>query len=90
MLPCISRFSPDCFDHLAIPSVPNGGNHTRDFAAAAATPAAFQACLDVSKALAATGVRVLIDDEYFAEASLIEESLFESALTLGHSGSENV
>ncbi|KAE9390648.1 hypothetical protein BT96DRAFT_833152, partial [Gymnopus androsaceus JB14] len=81
---------PSLHPGFAIPSVPNGGNHTRDFAAAAATPAAFQACLDVSKALAATGVRVLIDDEYFAEASLIEESLFESALTLGHSGSENV
>lgn len=49
----------------------NGGNHTRDFASAAATPAAHQACLDVSKALAATGIRVLIDDAYFAEVSIV-------------------
>ena len=54
-------------DALAIPTVIDGGNHTRRFADAAATTKAHYACLDVSKALAATGVRVLIDDEFFAE-----------------------
>ncbi|KAJ3880761.1 hypothetical protein F5051DRAFT_149379 [Lentinula edodes] len=58
---------PSLHPGFAIPTVLNGGNHTRDFAAAAATATAHQACLDVSKALAATGIRVLIDDEYFAE-----------------------
>ncbi|KAJ3995324.1 hypothetical protein F5050DRAFT_1767933 [Lentinula boryana] len=58
---------PSLHPGFAIPTVLNGGNHTRDFAAAAATPTAHQACLDVSKALAATGIRVLIDDNYFAE-----------------------
>ena len=52
---------------LAIPTVFDGGNHTRSFAKAAATTKAHYACLDVSKALAATGVRVLTDDTFFEE-----------------------
>jgi len=62
------------FDYLqktqhptAIPTEVNGGNHTPAFAKAAATIEAHNACLDVSKALAATGVRVLADDEFFAK-----------------------
>lgn len=51
----------------AIPTVINGGNHTRDFAASAATMEAHYATLDVSKALAAAGVRVLTDEKFFAE-----------------------
>lgn len=47
----------------------NGGNHTRQFAAAARGADAHYACLNVSKALAAVGVRVLTDDEYFAHVS---------------------
>jgi hypothetical protein len=52
---------------LAIPTVIDGGNHTRSFTEAAATTKAHYACLDVSKALAATGLRVLLDDNFFAE-----------------------
>jgi hypothetical protein len=52
---------------LAIPTIVNGGNHTSSFADAAATTKAHYACLDVSKALAATGVRVLTDDRFFDE-----------------------
>ncbi|KAJ6590974.1 hypothetical protein DFH09DRAFT_907952 [Mycena vulgaris] len=52
---------------FAIPTVVNGGNHTPGFEKAAATPAAHAACLDVSKALAAVGVRVIIDDMFFAK-----------------------
>ncbi|KAF7366720.1 Peptidase M20 domain-containing protein 2 [Mycena sanguinolenta] len=67
------RFSPlaqwrligICFP--AIPTVPDGGNHTRGFADAAATMPAHYACLDVVKALAATGVRVVIDDHFYAQ-----------------------
>jgi len=51
----------------AIPTVENGGNHTTAFEKAAATLEAHNACLDVSKALAATGIRALIDDEFFDE-----------------------
>ena len=58
---------------LAIPTVIDGGNHTRSFANAAATIKAHYACLDVSKALAATGVRVLIDDKFFAEVMIPSE-----------------
>ena len=49
----------------AIPTIVDGGNHTLGFTKAAATIEAHYACLDVSKALASTGVRVLIDDVFF-------------------------
>jgi hypothetical protein len=61
---------------LAIPTVFDGGNHTPQFTQAAATIEAHNACLDVTKALAATGVRVLIDDEFFARVSYIEVEVF--------------
>lgn len=46
---------------LAIPTEVGGTNHTRAFAKAAATPEAHKACLNISKALSAVGVRVLTD-----------------------------
>ena len=52
---------------IAIPTVKNGGNHTTAFAESAATITSYNACLDVSKALASAGVRVLADDEFFAK-----------------------
>ncbi|KAJ6588326.1 hypothetical protein B0H19DRAFT_1205843 [Mycena capillaripes] len=52
---------------FAIPTVLDGGNHTPGFEKAAAAIEAHYACLDVSKALAATGVRVIIDDDFFAQ-----------------------
>ncbi|EDR10597.1 uncharacterized protein LACBIDRAFT_317213 [Laccaria bicolor S238N-H82] len=58
---------PSLHPGFAIPTEVNGGNHTPAFARAAATIEAHNACLDVSKALAATGVRVLADDEFFAK-----------------------
>ncbi|TFK29434.1 hypothetical protein FA15DRAFT_663972 [Coprinopsis marcescibilis] len=58
---------PSLHPGFAIPTVVDGGNHTRAFAESAATIDAHYACLDVSKALAATGVRVLIDDDFFAK-----------------------
>lgn len=61
---------------IAIPTVVDGGNHTRSFAAAAATTEAHYACLDVTKALAATGVRVLIDDTFFAEVYIYSKIQF--------------
>lgn len=50
----------------AIPTIKDGGNHTPGFTDAAATIKAHYACLDVSKALAATGIRVLTDDDFLA------------------------
>ncbi|KAL1709444.1 hypothetical protein EV121DRAFT_194702 [Schizophyllum commune] len=54
---------------FAIPTVPGGGNHTPEFTAAAATPEAHAACLDVSKALALTGVRVVADEVFERKVS---------------------
>ncbi|KAK7042463.1 peptidase M20 domain-containing protein 2 [Favolaschia claudopus] len=50
---------------LRNPTVAGGGNHTPEFADAAATEVAHYACLDASKALAAVGVRVIIDDHFY-------------------------
>ncbi|KAF8892888.1 hypothetical protein BD779DRAFT_1507551 [Infundibulicybe gibba] len=58
---------PSLHPGFAIPTIPNGGNHTPGFEKAASTVEAHYACLNVSKALASTGVRVLIDDEFMAE-----------------------
>ena len=52
-----------------IPTVPGGGNHTLAFAEAAGTEAAHEACLDVSKALAAVGMRVLADTTFLPRVS---------------------
>ncbi|KAI9458998.1 hypothetical protein HD554DRAFT_2138142 [Boletus coccyginus] len=51
----------------SIPTVPGGGNHTREFAAAAATDTAHEACYTASKALAHVGMRVITDEEFFAQ-----------------------
>ncbi|GLB39888.1 putative peptidase dimerisation domain containing protein [Lyophyllum shimeji] len=58
---------PSLHPGFAIPTSKDGGNHTPEFEKAAATLPAHYACLDVTKALAATGVRVLIDDEFLAK-----------------------
>ncbi|KAG6841058.1 hypothetical protein C0991_002269 [Blastosporella zonata] len=59
---------PSLHPGFAIPTIKDGGNHTAGFEQAAATTVAHYACLDVTKALAATGIRVLIDDEFLAKA----------------------
>ncbi|KAH8829121.1 hypothetical protein DL96DRAFT_1462999 [Flagelloscypha sp. PMI_526] len=58
---------PSLHPGFAIPTVLNGGNHTREFAAAAAEPISHSACMDVTKALAGASIRILLDDEFFAE-----------------------
>ncbi|KAI0037076.1 aminoacylase 1-like protein 2 [Vararia minispora EC-137] len=58
---------PGLHPGFSIPVPPRGANHTIAFTKAAASLEAHQACLNVSKALALTGVRVLADDEFFAE-----------------------
>ncbi|KAG8216049.1 hypothetical protein J3R82DRAFT_8048 [Butyriboletus roseoflavus] len=57
----------------AIPTVPGGGNHTREFTAAAATDAAHEACYTVSKALAHVGMRVITDEAFLAKVKLAFE-----------------
>ncbi|KAG6853039.1 hypothetical protein C0991_007332 [Blastosporella zonata] len=58
---------PSLHPGFAIPTVEGGGNHTSGFEQSAATIEAHYACLDVTKALAAAGIRVLIDDEFLAK-----------------------
>lgn len=53
----------------AIPTEPNGGNHTPGFTSAAATLEAHEICLEVCKALALTGVRVIGDDQFYTEVN---------------------
>jgi hypothetical protein len=53
----------------AIPTEPQGGNHTRSFAKSAASPESHAVTLNVAKALAAVGMRVLTDDTFFQEVS---------------------
>lgn len=48
----------------AIPTEDNGGNHTPAFTRVARTLEAHKACLNVSKALAGLGVKVLMDSEF--------------------------
>lgn len=57
---------------IAIPSILGGGNHTPAFTEAAATDEAHEACLDVSKALAAVGVRVLADAAFLSQVCLVK------------------
>lgn len=56
---------------LAIPTEPNGANHTPAFAASAATKAAHKAMLEIIKALSLTAVRALDDDKFFKEVSAV-------------------
>lgn len=55
---------------LAIPTEPQGGNHTPAFAKAAATMEAHDATITVSKGLALTAVRVLNDAQFFGQVSI--------------------
>ncbi|KZT27939.1 amidohydrolase [Neolentinus lepideus HHB14362 ss-1] len=54
-------------DYLAIPTEPNGGNHTPAFATAAGTPEAHQATLLTVKGLAMTGTRLLDDSDFYQQ-----------------------
>lgn len=54
---------------LAIPTEPDGMNHTPKFTASARTMVAHQETLVTVKALALTGFRIIDDDQWFAKAS---------------------
>ncbi|KAI0753276.1 aminoacylase 1-like protein 2 [Daedaleopsis nitida] len=56
---------PSIHPSFAIPT--EAGNHTRQFTDASATKESHQACLNISAALAATGVRLLEDDAFFKQ-----------------------
>jgi len=58
---------------FAIPTQPNGGNHTPAFTASARTDEAHAATFVVTKGLAVTGLRVLTDEKYFADVKRAHE-----------------
>lgn len=66
---CRCAALPSLHPGFSIPTLPDGGNHTREFAQQAATIEAHKQCLIVSIALAGAGLRVLTDDAFFAEVS---------------------
>ncbi|KAI6038611.1 hypothetical protein EDC04DRAFT_2569507 [Pisolithus marmoratus] len=66
----VSYLMPGLHPGFSIPTVPNGGNHTPAFTEAASTIEAHEACLDVSKALAAVGMRVLTDETFLSNVNL--------------------
>ncbi|EPQ56574.1 amidohydrolase [Gloeophyllum trabeum ATCC 11539] len=63
----VSYALPSLHPHYAIPTEPNGGNHTAAFTASARTPEAHAATLTVAKGLAMTGFRVLDDADFYAQ-----------------------
>ncbi|KAJ7069926.1 hypothetical protein C8F01DRAFT_1114640 [Mycena amicta] len=56
---------PGLHPGYAVPTLPNGGNHTAEFAAAALTKEAHDETLKVAKALALLGFRVIEDNDFF-------------------------
>ena len=75
-------------EFVAIPTVPGGGNHTKEFEAAAATDTAHEACYTMSKALAHVGMRVITDEAFLAQvgASYRTDSLIANIVDLGQAG----
>jgi len=61
----VSYHLPALHPGFAIPTEPNGGNHTPAFVKAAATPEAHTAMMTTSALLALTGLRALSDDTFF-------------------------
>ncbi|KAL5537215.1 hypothetical protein ACEPAF_1038 [Sanghuangporus sanghuang] len=53
----------------AIPTQPNGGNHTPEFTQSSRTPEAYAAAMRVAKGLALVGIRVLDDSTFFKQVS---------------------
>ncbi|KZT55249.1 amidohydrolase [Calocera cornea HHB12733] len=60
----VSYALPALHPGYAIPTVENGGNHTRQFTAAAATAEAHEATLLAAKGIALAGLRVLLDKDF--------------------------
>ncbi|KAJ2930843.1 hypothetical protein H1R20_g6258, partial [Candolleomyces eurysporus] len=63
----VSYALPALHPAFAIPTVPNGGNHTPAFARAAATQEAHDAMLLITQGLAMTAYRVLADAQFLLE-----------------------
>ncbi|KAN0093250.1 hypothetical protein V8E55_004034, partial [Tylopilus felleus] len=60
---------PSLHPVYVIPTQPNGGNHTPEFAISARSIEAHKACMKITKGLAWTGFLVLKNDTFYAEVS---------------------
>ncbi|KAG6334419.1 hypothetical protein ID866_4675 [Astraeus odoratus] len=69
----ISYLMPGLHPGFSLPTVPSGGNHTSAFTEAASTDTAHEVCLNVSKALAAVGMRVLTDPDFLSKVKIAFE-----------------
>lgn len=67
-----------CSFDLAIPTEPNGGNHSPSFAKSARTEAAHAATMVVTKGLALLSYHILCDDVFFAKVSWKARPVFVS------------
>ncbi|KAG1770747.1 amidohydrolase [Suillus occidentalis] len=70
----VSYVLPSLHPAFAIPTRPNGGNHSPAFADSARTTEAHKACMITTKALACTGFRVLQDNEFFMRVREVFEA----------------
>ena len=59
----------------AIPTEPQGGNHTAAFAKAASSKAAHSATMAITKGLALTGYRILTDTAFFDKVMNIHSKI---------------
>ncbi|KAL4076891.1 hypothetical protein V8B97DRAFT_1515166 [Scleroderma yunnanense] len=69
----ITYLMPGLHPGFSIPTIPEGGNHTPAFTEAAGTETAHEVCLNVSKALAAVGMRALTDEAFLTKVKLAFE-----------------
>ncbi|KAH7920193.1 hypothetical protein BV22DRAFT_1114976 [Leucogyrophana mollusca] len=76
----VSYELPGLHPGFSIPTIPDGGNHTAAFTAAARTEVSHDACLVVSKALAAVGTRVLTDAAFLEQ---VKQTFEEDKRTRG-------
>ncbi|THH11307.1 hypothetical protein EW145_g733 [Phellinidium pouzarii] len=78
---------PAMHPSFAIPTVPNGGNHTAEFTKAARTPQAHDAALAVVRGLTLTGIRALDDGAFFKQARVAFD---EMVAQVGPTGSSHM
>lgn len=72
---------PSIHPSFAIPTKPDGGNHTIGFTEAAKTEEAHEATLQVAKGLALVGFRVINDEKFFYKVSFIMDLFISTGLT---------
>jgi hypothetical protein len=72
---------PSIHPSFAIPTKPDGGNHTIGFTEAVRTEEAHEATLRVAKGLALIGFRVINDEKFFSKVGFITSVFTPTSLT---------